>query len=93
MAGTSGSEDGVEAARKEVTIIISGRPFEVAKKDISYEEVVELRYDGNPPTGPQIVITVTYSKGHNGKEGTLVAGQSVKVKNGMVFVVVDSSQS
>lgn len=93
MAGTPGPEDGVEEARKEVTIIISGRPFEVEKKDISYEEVVDLRYDGNPPTGDGIVITVTYSKGHNGKEGTLVAGQSVKVKEGMAFVVVDSSQS
>jgi hypothetical protein len=93
MSGTSGSEDGADEARKDVTIIIGGRPFEVEEKDISYEEVVNLRYEGNPPTGEGIEITVTYSKGPNGKEGTLVAGHSVKVKNGMVFVVVDSSQS
>jgi hypothetical protein len=78
---------------KVVTIIISGRPFEVDEKEISYEEVVNLRYDGHPPTGENVVITVTYSKSHDGKEGSLQPGHSVKVKDGMVFNVVDSSQS
>jgi multiubiquitin len=87
-------EPAPDAARpKPVTIIISGRAFEVEEKDISYEEVVDLRYAGNPPTGENVRITVTYSKGHNGKEGTLRPGHSVKVKAGMVFNVVDSSQS
>jgi len=86
-------ESAPDARKKPVTIIISGRAFEVEEKDISYEEVVELRYGGNPPTGENVRITVTYSKGHNGKEGTLRPGHSVKVKAGMVFNVVDSSQS
>jgi hypothetical protein len=79
--------------RPPVTIIISGRPFEVDEKEISYKEVVDLRYNGTPPTGENVIITVTYSKGPNGKEGTLQPGHSVKVKAGMVFNVIDSSQS
>lgn len=87
-------EQASEPDRKNaVTIIISGRAFEVDEKEITYEEVVELRYDGHPPIGENVRITVTYSKGHNGKEGTLTAGHSIKVKAGMVFNVIDSSQS
>lgn len=88
-----GSGDEQAHHAKTVTIIISGRPFEVDEKEISYEEVVNLRYDNNPPTGENVVITVTYSKGHDGKEGSLQPGHSVKVKAGMIFNVIDSSRS
>jgi hypothetical protein len=82
-----------QSREKAVTIIINGRAFEVDEKEISFEEVVDLRYDNNPPTGENVVITVNYSKGHDGKEGSLQPGHSVKVKAGMIFNVVDSTRS
>jgi hypothetical protein len=78
--------------KKPVAIIINGRKFEVTDADLSYEEVVNLRYDNNPPSGPNVLITVTYSRAH-GKGGSLVPGKSVRVKAGMIFNVIDSDQS
>lgn len=35
-------------ADKEITIIIDGTPHQWNEKEISYEQVVDLAYDGNP---------------------------------------------
>ena len=77
-----------------VTIIVDGTPHEWGEKEISYEQVVGLAFDGNPPTGEFIEITVGYHRGHGNKpEGDLEAGQSVKVKDGMVFDVTATDRS
>lgn len=90
------SADPVEVAaedrKKLVGIIINGRQFEVAEKEISYQEVVNLRYNNNPPKGENVVISVTYSKAH-GKDGSLLPGKSVRVKAGMIFNVIDTDKS
>lgn len=91
--GSQSQAVGDDAHEKKVTIIINGRKFEVEEKEISYQEVVNLRYDNNPPNGENVVITVTYSKGPDGKEGSLQPGHSVKIKAGMIFNVVDSTRS
>lgn len=79
---------------KTVTIIVNGRQKELPKKEeVSFEEIVNLAYDNNPPSGPNIVITVTYSKGEDGKQGTLVPGKKVKVKDGMIFNVTATDKS
>lgn len=79
---------------KTITIIINGRKKEVAKKDLSYMDVVNLAYDNSPPTGPNIVFAITYRRGHGDKpEGSLVEGQSVKVKEGMIFNVTPTDKS
>lgn len=79
---------------KTITIIVNGRQKEVPKKEeLSYEEVVNLAYDNNPPTGENVVITVTYSKGVDGKQGSLVKGGSVKAKDGMIFNVTATDKS
>lgn len=64
---------------KPVTIYVNTRPHEVAKDDISFEEVVAFAYP-TPPPGTQIGYTVLYQRGQGNKGGTLVAGQSVKAK-------------
>ena len=50
---------------------------------------------GDPvPTGDFIVFTITYRKGHGHKpEGTLLEGQTVKVKEGMIFNVTATDKS
>lgn len=75
-----------------VTIYVNTRPHEVEKGEISFEEVVELAYPSTPPGG-NLAYSVMYERGHRGKEGTLVAGQSVKVKDGMRFDVTATDRS
>lgn len=75
------------------TIIINASPYEVTAKELSYEQVVNLVYNNAPPTGANVVITVTYSRGENGKSGTMLPGDSVKVKSKMVFDVSATDRS
>lgn len=90
----SQSEKDKSKPEKTVTIIVNGRQKEVAKKEeLSFDEVVNLAYDNNPPSGPNVVITVTYSKGVDGKQGSLVKGGAVKVKDGMIFNVTATDKS
>lgn len=77
--------------KKDVTIIVNGRPKAVEKGELSFEEIVHLAF---PTPQPNFEYTVTYSRGHDPKkEGTLVAGQSIKVKEGMVFDVTETNKS
>lgn len=71
---------------KTVTIYVNTRQHEVAKGDISFEAVVELAYP-SVPSGANIGYTVNYQRAHGNNDGELVAGQSVKVKEGMIFDV------
>lgn len=78
---------------KEVKIIVNTREKTWNKKEISYEEVVTLAF-GNPSNDENVVYTVTYSKGPDShKEGSLVKGDSVKVKDGMIFNVTQTNKS
>jgi Multiubiquitin len=81
------------ANNKSITIIVNGREKEVAEKEISFAEIVALAFD-NPPTGPNIVFTVTFRRGQDHKpEGTLVEGETVEVKKGMIFNVTATDKS
>jgi hypothetical protein len=78
---------------KEVTIIVNGRQKVVTKDEMSFDEIVALAYD-NPPSGENIVFTITYRRGHSHKpEGTLVQGETVKIKDGMIFNVTATDKS
>jgi len=78
---------------RTVSIIVNGRPREFAGKEISYDQVIRLAFD-SPPYGENTLFTVTYKRGAEHKpEGSLVAGESVKVKKGMVFNVVATDKS
>lgn len=77
---------------KEVTIFVNTRPHEVPKGDVSFEAVVKLAYPSAPP-GANIGYTVTYQRAQGNKDGVLVAGQSVKVKEGMIFDVTATDLS
>lgn len=76
-----------------IDIVINGTHHTVSDKKLSYQQVVSLAYDGNPPTGANVMIIVTYARGQSGQKGTLVAGQEVPVHNGMVFNVYDATES
>lgn len=72
----------------ETTIIVNGRPKKVAQNAITFEEVVALAFD---PVPPNALFTVTYSHGNQG--GSLTAGKSVQIRNGMKFDVTETGQS
>jgi hypothetical protein len=79
---------------KTFTIVVDGTQHEWDQKEISYEQVVNLAYDGNPPSGENILITVGYRRGpEDNHEGDLEPGQSVKVKDEMVFDVTATDRS
>jgi hypothetical protein len=74
-------------------IIVNGREKEFTGKEISFEEVIVLAF-GEVSTNPNISYTVTYKRGEGNKpEGSLVAGESVKVKEGMIFNATATDKS
>jgi hypothetical protein len=95
-------EPGEDAARggdehpdhgPNIRIVVNGREKIVHDHELSFEEVVALAFD-DPPSGPQVLITVAYrnAAGH-AHDGSLVAGQTVKVKNGTIFDVTATDKS
>jgi hypothetical protein len=79
--------------KKSFTIIVNGRQKEVTAKELTFAEIVALAFD-NPPTGENWVFTVTYRRGQGNKpEGTLVEGETVKTKEGMIFNVTATDKS
>jgi hypothetical protein len=78
---------------KDFTIIVNGREKVVTTNELSFAEVVALAFD-NPPTGENVVFTITYRRGEGNKpEGILVEGETVKVKDGMIFNVTATDKS
>jgi hypothetical protein len=77
----------------EHVIIVNTRRKTVAGHKISFEKVVLLAFPSGPPT-PQTVYTVAYSNGPpRNREGKIVPGQSVRIKDEMIFDVTETSRS
>jgi hypothetical protein len=78
---------------KEFTIVVNARKKQVKGPTITFDQAVALAF--NPvPNGPNIVITVTYRHGpHQNPEGILAEGESVRIKNEMVFHVKATDRS
>lgn len=72
----------------EVNIIVNGRPRKVSGPSITFEKVVALAFN---PLPPNAFFTVTWSHGNQG--GSLTAGKSVPIQNGMKFDVTETGQS
>lgn len=76
-----------------ITIYINGTAKSVTAKRLSYEDLVRLAFE-NPPTGPEVQFTITYSNGPEGQtSGAVTPGNSVKIKNGMEFDVTPTNRS
>jgi hypothetical protein len=72
----------------DTSIIVNGRNRTVVDKSISYEDVVRLAYE----KPPRSLLTVTFYRGPFRKsEGSLTPGETINVKDGMVFNVADTS--
>lgn len=83
-----------EDKSKTFTIVVNLEQKTWAEKEISYDQVVWLAFPNpNPPPGVVITYTVEYERAEGNKSGSLVKGQSVKVKEGMVFSVTETGRS
>ncbi len=82
--------DAAHAKTKVVTIVVNTKQHEWTEKKISFEQVVELAFPGQPydPAG----TLVEYSRGH-GQDHDLRPGKDVEVKDGMVFDVEPANRS
>ena len=78
---------------KTFTIYVNGEQKTVTTKTLSFGEVVKLAYPV-PPAGDNILYSVSYEDGpqHN-PQGAMKEGQSVKIKNGMIFNVTATDKS
>jgi hypothetical protein len=77
---------------KEFTIIVNARQKPWNKKEISFDELVNLAF--GTPNYDNSVYTVTYQKGEDKKpKGSLTRGDSVHVKDGMIFDVIRTDKS
>lgn len=90
------AERGTEHIRtkaRHYVIIVNGREETVAGSHISYAQLVALAF--NPvPSGPDVIFTITYRKGPpENPKGTLPEGESVSIKNRMIFDVIQTNRS
>ncbi len=86
--------DGSHAEQgREMTIVVSGRERTVTDKELTFDAVTALALTAIP-SGENVVVTITFRRGHGDKpEGNLLPGGTVKIKDGMVFVVTATDKS
>lgn len=82
--------DAAQPGTRVITIAVNTKSFPWHNKKITFEQVVELAFPGQPydPSG----TLVEYSRAH-GPDHALTVGQSVEVKDGMVFDVEPANRS
>jgi Multiubiquitin len=77
---------------KTYTLYVNGQTKTVTNKRETYDQIAALAYP--TPPAPDTTFTVTYDNGpHQNPHGLLEQGQTVKVKNGMVFNVTPTIRS
>lgn len=79
-----------EDHEKTYKVFVNGTEHVVDHDDLTFEEVVVLAF-GEP--NATTIYMVTFTHGREPKEGELVAGQSVTVKNNTEFDVDDTGRS
>jgi Multiubiquitin len=87
------TEDEHFYSQKNFRLIVNLEEKLVTRKKQSFSDIVKLAYP-TPPSGNEISYKVSYRKGPPANpKGSLVEGESVKVKNGMVFDVTPTDKS
>jgi hypothetical protein len=80
-------------SQKAITIIINGQKKEVTETKVAFDEIVKLAFPALP-TGDNVMFTVRYRHGpRQNPSGTLLEGETVRIKNGMIFDVTQTVRS
>ena len=80
-------------SEKEISIYVNTIAKQTVKTRLTFNELVALAF--NPiPTGPNIMFTIEYSEGpKKNPSGSLLEGESVRIKQGMIFDVTTTDRS
>ena len=74
-------------------IVVNGDRREVPGSRVTFGEIIAIAYPV-PPPGTDVQFTVQFTRGPESKPaGTLIEGQSVKIRNGMEFDVTPTNRS
>lgn len=78
---------------KEITIFVNAEPKTTTQPRLSFDDLVKLAF--NPvPAGENIMFTIVYSRGpRKNPKGSLLEGDTVRIKKGMVFDVTTTDRS
>jgi len=76
--------------KKEYKIIVNGVAATVDQEVLSFDDVVNIAF---PNRDPNTVYSVSYEKAKDPKEGELLPGQSVTIKENTEFDVDDTGKS
>jgi hypothetical protein len=79
-----------EKDSKDFKIHVNGIEKTVDHEVLTFAEVVELAF---PSHDPATIFSVTFTHGRDPKEGELLAGGSVTIKNNTEFDVDDTGRS
>jgi len=77
---------------KTFDVIVNGRLKTVTNKFLSFIDVVKLAFGEYIENGNRI-YTMTFKKGADKREGTLVLGEEVRIKSGVIFNVTSTDKS
>ena len=78
---------------KTYRIYVNGEEKVVTTKRLTFAEIVTLAFP-TPPTGDNILFTISYEDGPRpNPAGSLTAGGTVKIKDGMIFNVTPTDKS
>ncbi|WP_299281762.1 multiubiquitin domain-containing protein [uncultured Tateyamaria sp.] len=88
-----GAERIISKPMEKICIVINTVEEYVEPGRFSFEELAKLAFPNTEVT-PNTEYTVSYRKGPGNKpEGSLIAGESVKLKKGMIFDVSETDKS
>ena len=79
--------------KKVYTIVVNAKEHEFTEDEITFDQVIILAF-GSISADPNVAYTVTYKRGQGNKpEGSMVKGDIVKIKDGMIFNATATNKS
>lgn len=84
------SEAHDQSHEKKYKIVVNGVPATVEKEVLSFDDVVNIAF---PTRDPNTIYSVSFEKAKDPKEGDLLPGQSVTIKENTEFDVDDTGKS
>ena len=98
-SAAEGKMNNLQEDRKQQTekatfhIVVNTRAKDVQQQVLSFDDITRLAFP-NPDGISNPIFTVSFKNAdQQPSEGTLVAGESVKIKNGTIFNVTRTAQS
>lgn len=88
----STTEHNQSEPENEITIIINGRPKIVREKKLSFIDIIKLAF-GSYLDNDRTVYTMTYKKAVDKHQGSLVLGEELKIKSGVIINVTSTDKS